>query len=129
MEASRLRFDRAERLKSRKLIEKIFAEGQSFAVFPLRLVFIKTELPEGGDRVQAAFSVSKRNFRSAVNRNRIKRQMREAYRLKKGIMPHTTDQFAWMLLYVAREPLPYSQIETAMALLIKKFIKKNMAPA
>jgi ribonuclease P protein component len=114
-----------ERLKSRKLIEKLFSEGQSFAVYPLRLVYLKTELPEGGGPIQAAFSVSKKNFRSAVSRNRIRRQMREAYRLKKEPLAHLPEQFAWMILYVAKEPLPYSQIGAAMESLIKKFIKKT----
>ncbi|MCB9283342.1 MAG: ribonuclease P protein component [Lewinellaceae bacterium] len=117
-----------ERLKSRKLIEQVFSEGQSFAVFPLRVVFTRTTLPEGAGPVQVGFTVSKKSFRSAVHRNRIKRQMREAYRLKKNKLQeglvHTTDQFAWMLLYTAKEPLPYSQIEEAMGIIVKRFLKK-----
>jgi ribonuclease P protein component len=116
---------KTERLKSRKLIEKLFTEGQSFAVYPLRLVYLKTELPEGSGTVHTAFSVSKKNFRSAVSRNRIRRQMREAYRLKKEPLAHSPGQFAWIILYVAKEPLPYRQIEPAMELLIKKFLKKT----
>jgi ribonuclease P protein component len=116
---------KTERLKSRKLIEKLFAEGQSFAVYPLRLVYLRTELPEGSGPLQTAFSVSKKNFRSAVSRNRIRRQMREAYRLKKEPLDHSPGPFAWIILYVAKEPLPYRQIESAMESLIKKFLKKT----
>lgn len=126
-------FSRSERLKSRKVIGQLFTEGQSFAVFPLRLVYVKGALPEGESPVKVAFSVSKRHFKSAVNRNRIKRQMREAYRLQKNILlerlSDATGQYSWMLLYTAKEPLPYAQIEEAMVVLIKRFLKKNHVPA
>lgn len=111
------RFTRAERLKSRKLIGKLFTEGQSFAVFPLRVIFIPTA---EGSGVQAAFSVSKRHFKHAVQRNRIKRQMREAYRLRKNQVSDTTRQISLMVLYTAKEPLPYARIDEAMGRLLKK---------
>lgn len=111
------RFTRAERLKSRKLIGALFKEGQSFAVFPLRIIFIRSA---EGSGVQAAFSVSKRHFKRAVQRNRIKRQMREAYRLRKNQFPDTTGQLSLMVLYTAKEALPYAQIEAAMGRLLKK---------
>lgn len=71
-----------ERLNKKKVIEKMFAGGsRSFSVFPLRVVY----LPVEGLEAQAAIlvSVSKRRFKRAVKRNRIKRQIREAYRLNK----------------------------------------------
>ncbi|MBK7406850.1 MAG: ribonuclease P protein component [Saprospirales bacterium] len=127
---SSFQFTRMERLKSRKLIGQVFSEGKSFPVFPLRLVFAKVEGAEHTESVQVGFTVPKKAFRSAVQRNRIKRQMREAYRLRKNVllqgMSHTTDQFAWMLLYTAKEPLPFAQIEEAMGLIIKRFLKKNI---
>jgi ribonuclease P protein component len=111
------RFTRAERLKSRKLIGALFTEGQSFAVFPLRVIFIKSA---EGSGVQAAFTVSKRHFKHAVQRNRIKRQLREAYRLRKNQFSDTTGHISLMVLYTAKEALPYSQIEAAMGRLLKK---------
>jgi len=120
-------FPVSERLKSRKLIEKVFSEGRTIAVFPLRLVYVQAQLPPGAGAFQAGFSVSRRLFRSAVRRNRIKRQMREAFRLKKYKLAErqdrTTAQFAMMLLYTAREPLPYADIEEAMGRLFRRFIK------
>lgn len=110
-------FAREERLKSRKLIGKLFTEGQSFAVFPLRIIFLKSAEGAG---VQAAFSVSKRHFKHAVQRNRIKRQMREAYRLRKNQLSDTTGQISLMVLYTAKEPLPYARIGEAMGRLLKK---------
>jgi ribonuclease P protein component len=70
-----------ERLKSRKVIQQLFAEGRSFSHFPFRIIYLETEshlIP-----LQAGFSVSKRHFKKAVDRNKIKRLMRECYRLQK----------------------------------------------
>lgn len=71
-----------ERLKSRKVIDQLFKEGKSFSHFPFRIIYLETEnhlFP-----LQAGFSVSKRHFKNAVDRNRIKRLMRECYRLQKN---------------------------------------------
>ena len=62
-----------ERLKGKKQIEKLFVSGRSVGVFPLRLVFLKTE-----ETNKVGVSVSKKNFKSAVNRNKIKRLLRIA---------------------------------------------------
>ncbi len=73
---------KAERLDKKKIIEKLFAGGaRSFSAFPLRVVFLPVEELEA----QAAIlvSVSKRRFKRAVKRNRVKRAIREAYRTQK----------------------------------------------
>jgi ribonuclease P protein component len=72
-----------ERLKSRKQIDVLFAEGKSLAVFPVRVAY--RFLPADNDPpVQAGFTVSKKYFKKAVDRNRGKRLLREAYRLQKN---------------------------------------------
>ena len=71
-----------ERLKSRKSIQKLFKEGKSFSHFPFRVMYIQTE--NQISFVQAGFTASTRNFKKAVDRNRIKRLMRESYRLQKN---------------------------------------------
>lgn len=77
-------FGKQEKLKSRKLVEDLFARGKSQNVFPIRITYKFLPLPENEKSLmQAGFSVSKRNFKKAVDRNRIKRLMREAYRLQK----------------------------------------------
>jgi ribonuclease P protein component len=72
-----------ERLKSSKLIDRLFKDGKSFGIYPLRLVWLETDLPQAGVWVQTGFTVPKRRFAKATARNRIKRKVREAYRLKK----------------------------------------------
>ena len=77
-----------ERLCSRKLIDSLFKGGGSRAMsgFPLRMVYAMTERHEGEPAAQLVASVPKRCFKRAVKRNRIKRLVREAYRLNKHIL-------------------------------------------
>ena len=70
------RFPKSEKLKSSKTIELLFAEGQSFSNFPLKVIYLPQQTEQ---TTQATFAVPKRNFKTAVMRNRIKRQLRERY--------------------------------------------------
>ncbi len=71
-----------EKLKSRKLIDRVFKEGKSFNEFPFRMIYLFAE--GNASYLQAGFAVSSKTFKRAVDRNRIKRLMREAYRLQKN---------------------------------------------
>ena len=64
------------------MIQELFKEGKSFSVFPLRILYLQTENKKFP--LQAGFTVSSKNFKKAVDRNRIKRLMRETYRLQKN---------------------------------------------
>lgn len=81
-----------ERICSRTQLEKLFTGGKSksFSVFPLRVVYLLTDQPDGDSQhvvpVKMMVSVSKRHFKRAVKRNRVKRQVREAYRQNKEIV-------------------------------------------
>jgi ribonuclease P protein component len=81
-------FSKRERIVSRTLIEKLFSKGssQTTSAFPLRVVFMKDGRKEGEEPVQILISVSKRHFKHAVSRNRVKRQIRESYRHHKQIL-------------------------------------------
>lgn len=74
---------KSERLDKKKLIEKLFGGGaRSFSVFPLRVVYLTLDNVQD-EHAAILVSVSKRRFKRAVKRNRVKRQIREAYRLNK----------------------------------------------
>ncbi len=78
---------KCERLTSRKQIENLFCgQGLSMAAYPLRVVYINNERAKGTAQVQMLVSVPKRHFKHAVDRNRVKRQVREAYRKHKSIL-------------------------------------------
>lgn len=108
-------FKKEERLCSKNHFDKLFAEGKSFLVYPLKVVFIEIEFQENYP-AKAAFAVSKRNFKNAVARNRLKRKMREAYRLNKHLLyaEIAGKKLALAFVYIAKEDLPYKQIANAV---------------
>ncbi|MEC3906238.1 ribonuclease P protein component [Tamlana sp. 2201CG12-4] len=117
-------YPKKEKLKSKKLIDQLFTEGQSVSAFPLRLVFLPTTF-EDNLIAKTGVSVSKRNFKTAVSRNRIKRLMREAYRLNKAVYFNNLEtQYAFMILYIGKDKPTFTQIETKMNILFKKFLSK-----
>lgn len=131
-------FKKAERLKSLKVIGSLFKDGQSFGVYPLRLFWMA--LPQAAQPMQEAVvpvqftvSVPKRAFKSAVARNHLKRKVREAWRLNKHKLYRRLEgsgqQYAFMVLYTAKEDLPSEQIHKAMQTVIHLFFKKNLAQA
>ena len=81
-------FQKKERIISQKLIETLFNGGNSHSVtaFPLRAVYMLRERQDRQEPVEVLVSVSKKKFHHAVDRNRVKRQIREAYRLNKTIL-------------------------------------------
>jgi ribonuclease P protein component len=74
-----------DKLKSRKIIEQLFKEGKSFSLFPFRIIYLLQPSNTIG-RLQAGFSVGTKHFKNAVDRNRIKRLIREGYRLQKNAL-------------------------------------------
>ena len=113
------RFPKTEKLKSSKTIEKLFSEGKSFTKFPLKLIFIPQELEKP---TQASFAVPKRSFKSAVDRNRIKRQLREAYRMHKPlILTNNGKEFALLFLHFSKDKPKYAELEKSVVSLLKKF--------
>ena len=118
-------FKKSERLKSRKTISRLFnREGNSVAKYPLRLVFM--EIEESESPIQFTVSVSKKKFKRAVDRNRVKRQIREAYRLNKATLFEKLEQsgkkYAWMVIFTGSELPDYRQVEKGMKKMISKFL-------
>lgn len=118
-------FKKEERLCSKKVIDKLFSEGDSFLVFPLKIVFLNTSIASKYP-VQAAFMVGKKRFKKAVHRNRIKRKMHEAYRLNKNNLYNNLidKQLAIFVIFIGIEIPEYTQVEAAMKKGIKKLLKK-----
>lgn len=80
--ATSFSFGKKEKLKSRKHLNELFAAGKSFSVFPVKIFY--AEVKTGIDfPVKAGVGVTKRNFKKAVDRNKVKRLLREAYRVNK----------------------------------------------
>jgi len=116
-----------ERLCSQKLIEDLFSSGESFLSYPLKVVFLKTELLQPYP-AQAAFTVSKRNFKRAVKRNILKRRMREAYRLNKPDLYRELAaknlRIAAMFVFIGKDLAEYAAVEKAMISAFKKLLAK-----
>ena len=115
-------FSKSEKLCSVNIFEKLFSEGKSVSKFPLRWVFVETPLPEPVP-FQFSFSAPKRNFKKAVSRNRIKRQLREIVRLHKQSF-HAGDerQFAIAVIYLGKKMPSYQELERSFNQCAEKFV-------
>ena len=118
---------KAERLCSKAAIERLFSHGNaSMAFFPLRAVYRKAEREEG-PAVQVLFSVSKRRFKHAVDRNRAKRQMREAYRKAKhsllGALPEG-ECLDLAFLWLSDKPVDSSKVEQKLRTALERIAEK-----
>ncbi len=118
-------YNTKEKLKSRKLLDQLFTKGKSVSVFPLK-VFYGVLPADTAVTVQAGVGVSARNFSKAVDRNRIKRLLREAYRLNKPILHDAlhADQkkVALFFLYVGKEKPEFAALNESMPWVLQKLI-------
>ena len=106
-----------ERLCSRKVLEELFGGGhQSVSAFPIRAVYMPNEVGV----VRVMVSVSKRYFKRAVKRNRIKRQLREAYRLQKELLQPLTGGLDIAFLLTIDEQVPTEKVFQKMQTLLQR---------
>ncbi len=118
-------FKKRERIVSRKLIEQLFSEGNGFSIsaFPLRIVVVETARVASDIPVQVMVSVSKRHFKHAVDRNRVKRQVRETYRHNKQMLTEKVQQeqtLAIAFIWLADELHTSETVERSVKKLLGK---------
>ena len=120
-----LKYGKKDKLKSKKTIECLFNEGRSITVYTLRLVYLETEFKDSSI-LKTGVSVSKKHHKTAVSRNRIKRLLREAYRLnKQKFFNNSSTSYAFMILYLRKEGTNSADINSAMKMLFQKFLDKT----
>lgn len=118
-------YSKKDKLKSKKLIEQLFTEGKAVTAYPLRLVYLKTEL-EDGSQLKTGVSVSKRLHKTAVSRNKIKRLLREVYRLNKPLyFNNSSVSYAFMILYLSKDGTTFDKLDQSIKSLFKKFLVKT----
>lgn len=120
-------FSKEERLCSVKLIDKLFHSGSSFLLYPFRIIWLQEPLP-GLSPVQVLISVPKKKFKRAVDRNLIKRRIREIYRLQKSeqLYPFLNENSATIILginYIGKEIGNYAFMEKKLDAAILKLKK------
>ncbi len=120
-----------ERLCGQRLTEQLFdrKESRSVALFPVRAVWREIERREGEPPVRLLVSVSKRHFKRAVKRNRVKRQLREAYRLNKQVLTSVVEQrperaLAVGVVWLADALFPTAVVEAKMVGLLNRIAGK-----
>jgi ribonuclease P protein component len=119
-------YPKKEKLKSKITIGLLFSDGKSVSKYPLRLVYHSGALSDG-QKIKMGVSVSKKNFKKAVDRNYFKRILRETYRLNKHILIDNLDKpHAFMLFYQTKDRLSYDEINTKTIQLFEKFIAQNV---
>lgn len=121
-------FGKESKLKSRKLIQQVFTEGKAFSVFPLKVVWLSHNPSQ---HLQAGVSVSSRYFKKAVDRNRIKRLMREAYRQNKHQLEESLIQndkhLSLFIIYNAKEAVDFAVVNECCKKIINRLIKESNA--
>ena len=118
----KLTLGKNERLKSRKLIEQLFSEGNKFGVVPFRIFYLYKE--DKKMLLQFGVGVSSRNFKKSVDRNRIKRMIREAYRLQKLLLQNglkdKNGELHIFIIYTGKEIPEYAEVHNKMKKVLDK---------
>lgn len=114
-------FGKIERLSSPRAIGRVFqrgsAEVKTLYLFPFRLLYLSSSSTTSNQNTQVLFSIPKRQFKKAVDRNLIRRRCKEAYRLNKQILsalPAESQPTSIAFLYLAKDITTFDVIETAM---------------
>lgn len=128
-ETARSVFPKQERMVSRRLIEMLFGGGgsQSMAAFPLRVVYLTRDRQPDEAPVQLLVSVPKKHFHHAVDRNRVKRQVREAYRRQKQLLLQSLPadrQLLMACVWLSAEHIPSADVDKKVASLMHRMAER-----
>jgi ribonuclease P protein component len=118
-------FKKEERLSKEKVIQELFEKGSSFYLYPFKVYFMQNPSQETESH-QVLISVSKKNFKRAVDRNSIKRRIREAYRANKNLLSGQ-NKLAIAYIYSIKEILPTAQIQERLLKTFKRldYVERN----
>ncbi|MCZ4222286.1 ribonuclease P protein component [Pedobacter rhodius] len=118
-------FSKEERLCSRKHLDLLFKNGSSFLLYPFRISYIFIDSP-AEVQVQVVINVPKKRYKRAVDRNLLKRRIREAYRLNKQEnlykkLPADKGLLLFSIQFVGKEKYDFSFIEKKLIVTFKRF--------
>jgi ribonuclease P protein component len=120
-------FKKGERLSSQNIIGEIFLKGDSFVCYPLKVVWVDQVILNSPFNSQVAFSVPKKTFKKAHERNLIKRRMRESFRqLKTSLNEYLVNhrqKYALMIIFIGKEESSFSKIDSAMSKTLNRLTK------
>jgi len=121
-------FSKDERLSSRRMISRLFADGSTFHLKPFRVTWMMEKLLEPSP-VQLLISVPKYNYRKSVDRNLIRRRIREAYRMNKQVIYDSLQgsgrKMVLCITYTAKEIVPFGLIQEKIILLLQRLNEEN----
>lgn len=116
---------KAERLRSRKTISLLFEKGKAINLHPIKMMWMQTANKENSI-LQFGVAVPKKNFKRAVDRNRLKRQMREAVRKNKlsvkKFLEEKNKPCAFLLVFTGKEAVPYKEIEDKIIVILQRLV-------
>ncbi len=126
--ATGVNFTKAERLCGRIRLKEVVSTGKAVHESPIKLVGKKLG-PQDGVQAQVAFAVPRRNMKRAVQRNRVRRLMREAWRLNK---PHLHERlqgrnalYAWLFIYQGREPIGFQETRLKITRSLDRWLNEH----